>query len=142
MDALSRGRGRPPRGQAPADLLPADGPVWTTTHVAAFQGVDERTVRRAAARGDLHHLRLTSRVLRFSRPCLMEHLHGRSCADLVYDEEILDAEQAAALLGVGMTTLLRAAAAGVIPSRHLAGTWRFSRAALLRCLCPEPPAAG
>ncbi|MBG0825816.1 helix-turn-helix domain-containing protein [Planomonospora sp. ID91781] len=142
MDALSRGRGRPPRGQAPADLLPADGPVWTTAHVAAFQGVDERTVRRAAARGDLHHLRLTSRVLRFSRPCLMEHLHGRSCAGLVYDEEILDAEQAAALLGVGMTTLLRAAAAGVIPGRHLAGTWRFSRAALLRCLCPEPPAAG
>ncbi|MFF0250645.1 helix-turn-helix domain-containing protein [Streptosporangium sandarakinum] len=141
MDAPSRGRGRPPRGQAPADLLPRDGPVWTTAHVADFQGVDERTVRRAADRGELHHLRLTPRVLRFSRLCLTERLHGRSCADLVYDEEILDAEQAAALLGVGLTTLLRAATSGVIPSVHLGGTWRFSRAALLRCLCPEPPAA-
>ncbi|MFD8559691.1 helix-turn-helix domain-containing protein [Streptosporangium canum] len=139
MDAPSRPRGRPPRGQAAADLLPADGPVLITAHVAALLGVSERAIRNQAVTGQLHNLRLTPRVVRFSRACLFARLHGQSCATVVYDDAILTVEQAAALLGVGPATLLRAAADGLIPSVHLSGTWRFSRAALLRALCPEVP---
>ncbi|WP_433358563.1 helix-turn-helix domain-containing protein [Streptosporangium sp. CA-115845] len=137
MDAPSRPRGRPRRGQAAADLLPADGPVMTAAHVAALLGVSDRTVRRDAHAQTIHGLLLAPRVWRFGRACLLARLRGTNCADIVYDDEILTIEQAAALLGIAPATLLAAAGGAVIPSVRVGGQWRFSRAALLHALCPQ-----
>ncbi|RCG18232.1 DNA-binding protein [Sphaerisporangium album] len=136
MVATSGKRGRPPKGQAAADRLPQGGPVQTAAQVGLTLGLAERTVRRYAASGQLHSLRLAPRVVRFAGACVTAHLHGRSCAELRYADEVLTAEQAADLLGVGLATLLNAAHQAIVPCLRAGNSLRFSRAALLVALCP------
>jgi excisionase family DNA binding protein len=52
----------------------------------------------------------------------------------VTEREVLDAEEAAALLRVSPETILRLAEAGRIPARRVGDVWRFWRAALLEWL--------
>jgi excisionase family DNA binding protein len=47
------------------------------------------------------------------------------------DGDVLNAEQAAELLGLSVITVRRLAAAGEIPGRKAGKEWRFLRAALL-----------
>ncbi len=51
--------------------------------------------------------------------------------------EVLTLEEAAALLRVDQADLDAAAGRSEVPGRQIAGTWRFSRAALLRWLQPD-----
>ena len=58
------------------------------------------------------------------------------------DDEVLSAEQAAALLKVGRKTLLRLARDGSVPGRKVGREWRFSRSELLRYVARRPGPEG
>ncbi|MHB0871121.1 MAG: helix-turn-helix domain-containing protein [Chloroflexota bacterium] len=54
------------------------------------------------------------------------------------EREVLDVEEAAALLGISRWTVRALAKDGKLPARKLGKEWRFSRQALLRYLCGDP----
>jgi excisionase family DNA binding protein len=54
--------------------------------------------------------------------------------------EILDLEEAAALLRIEPTTLLHLAEGGEVPARRVGAVWRFHRASLVAWLAGETPA--
>jgi excisionase family DNA binding protein len=54
------------------------------------------------------------------------------------DGEVLNAEQAAELLGIGLVTVRRLAKDGKLPARKVGKEWRFNRAALLEWLADGP----
>jgi PTS system nitrogen regulatory IIA component len=54
------------------------------------------------------------------------------------DDQVLDAREAASLLGVGEDVVLEEAASGNLPGRRIGGEWRFSHARLLAWLREQP----
>jgi len=54
------------------------------------------------------------------------------------DDEVLDAREAAALLGVAEDVVVEEAASGNLPGRRIGGEWRFSHAQLLAWLRERP----
>ena len=55
--------------------------------------------------------------------------------------DILDADAAAVLLGISLTTMRRLANAGRVPGRKVGREWRFSRQALHNWLAGNQPQA-
>lgn len=65
---------------------------------------------------------------------------GRHSFRAAEPPEVLNAEQAAALLQVDEAAVVDLVQRGDLPGRRIAGEWRFARAALLAWLAgPVPP---
>ncbi|MFE7665512.1 helix-turn-helix domain-containing protein [Streptomyces celluloflavus] len=133
-----RRKGRPRRGNAPADKLDPSGPVLTTAMVAARLRLHPRTVIARARKGALPGAKL-GKDWRFSRGALDALLIGKDWRKIDLPDAILTTAQVATLLGVGVDKVGRLATAGHLPHTGDERSRRFSQAAILRLLVRHPP---